>query len=241
MLNHDYQNDQNFITAASPSVVDDYAKRSALLAGEEVVFRQHAAFIANARVLDIGVGGGRTSLHLMAACRSYIGVDYSSPMIAACQARFPFCADRFKVGDARTVSDVAEGPFDFILFAYTGIDSVGHEDRLLILRQVHGLLADEGLFFFSAHSLHAFPFSDPVAQARNAHLNPQELRQRGWVLLTDSRADVILYYAYPDFQVRQLEDAGFEVLGILDMRGEPFDIANPSRDWLLSYVCRKRN
>ncbi|MDH4981174.1 class I SAM-dependent methyltransferase [Hyphomicrobium sp. D-2] len=195
--------------------------------------------IKDARVLDIGVGGGRTSLHLMGECRTYIGLDYSAPMIEACRARFPFCKEAFSVGDARDLRHLGVAQFDLVLFAFAGLDSVGHEDRQKILSEVHAVLDDEGLFFFSTHSLHAFPFDDAEAQARNAHLDPVELRTRGWVQLTDKRADVFLYYVYPDFQVRQLQQAGFEVIETIDMNGKPFDFRNPPRDWLVTFLCRK--
>jgi len=231
--------DQNYKVSLSPDTVADYASRSSLNAGEAVVFGTYAPFIKDARVLDIGVGGGRTSLFLMPNCKSYKAVDYSAPMIDACRARFPFCKDAFEVGDARDLSGFGRGQFDFVLFAYAGLDSVGHDDRLKVLGEVRAALAEHGLFYFSTHSLHTFPFDDPEVQARNAHFDPAELRSRGWVQLTDKRADVFLYYVYPDFQVRQLQEAGFEVLLVLDMGGQPFDFSHPPRDWLVTFLCRK--
>lgn len=239
MMLDDLNDDRNYKVALSPDAVADYSSRSSLDAGETAIFEKYDSFIRGARVLDVGVGGGRTSLFLLPNCRSYKAVDYSAPMIEACRARFPFCKDAFSVGDARALRERFEEQFDFVLFAFNGIDCVGHDDRLKILGEVHSVLAADGLFFFSTHSLHAFPFAEPEVQARNAHLDPAELRARGWVQLTDKRADVLLYYVYPDFQVRQLQEAGFEVLDVLDLNGRAFDFDHPPRDWLLSFMCRK--
>jgi len=232
--------EQNYRVALSPETVADYASRDSLTNAEVALFRKYADFIHGARVLDIGVGGGRTSLFLLSRCQDYTGLDYSRPMIEACRTRLPFCKDAFIVGDARNLQTVCPGPYDFVLFAFAGIDALGYEDRLKVFAEARAVLADDGLFHFSAHSLHAFPFAEPEVQARNAHLDPADLRRRGWVQLTDRRADVVLYYTYPDFQVRQLETSGFDVLDVLDMRGNPFDFAKPQRDWLVSFMCRKR-
>ena len=41
-------------------------------------------------LLDIGVGGGRTTQHLAPPAKRYVGVDYSAGMVALCQQRFRF-------------------------------------------------------------------------------------------------------------------------------------------------------
>jgi ubiquinone/menaquinone biosynthesis C-methylase UbiE len=39
------------------------------------------------KMLDIGVGGGRTTLHFAQAAEEYWAIDYSDEMIAACRKK----------------------------------------------------------------------------------------------------------------------------------------------------------
>jgi ubiquinone/menaquinone biosynthesis C-methylase UbiE len=40
------------------------------------------------KMLDIGVGRGRTTMHFAQAAEEYWAIDYSEEMIAACRERF---------------------------------------------------------------------------------------------------------------------------------------------------------
>ena len=232
--------DRNWKVANSHAFVKDYARRHNLYPAEKFVLDKYASKIAAARLLDLGVGGGRTTRHLISRCRSYIGVDYAPAMIDACRRNFPgYGPDTFKIGDARDLSAYQAGEFDFVIFSYNGLDAVGHEDRLRILKEIYRILGPEGLFLFSTHSLHAYPFPDPEIQAKNAHVSPDVLRRRGWYQLVDRRADVILYYIYPHVQLGQLGISGFEVLEALDMEARPFNWSEPPADWMVHFLCRR--
>jgi SAM-dependent methyltransferase len=222
------------------SVVKDFAGTSDLFPAEELIVRKYESAIAAARVLDLGVGGGRTTSYLLSRCRSYQAIDYSPAMISACRLRFPECApDVFLVGDARDLSAHPAGGFDFIFFSYNGLDSVGHEDRLQVFAEIRRVLSPGGLFFFSTHSLHAYPFPDSEVQARNEHVDLDLLRQQGWYYLVDYYAVVVTYYIYPDVQRRQLEQAGFELVEALDMNAQPFNFSTPPNDWMVHFLCRR--
>lgn len=222
------------------SVVKDFARTSGLFPAEELIVRKYETAIAAARVLDLGVGGGRTASYLLSRCGSYRAIDYSSAMISACRSRFPECASCvFVVGDARDLSAYPAGGFDFILFSYNGLDYVGHEDRLQVLAEIRRVLSPGGLFFFSTHSLHAYPFPDSEVQARNKHVELDVLRRQGWYHLIDYYAAVVTYYIYPDVQTRQLEKAGFEVIEVLDLAAQPFNFSTPPNDWMVHFLCRQ--
>ena len=75
----------NFHSYSAPRSVNMYASLESLLPAEAVVFAKYAAILAGASVLDIGVGGGRTTKFLKAQCRAYKAVDYSPAMIEACR------------------------------------------------------------------------------------------------------------------------------------------------------------
>ena len=109
------------------------------------------------RMLDIGIGGGRTTLHFAGAAREYVGIDFDRKMIDACERRF---ADRshgvsFLVCDARSMRIFDDSSFDFILFSFNGIDYLSHEDRLQALREVRRVGKNGQYFVFSSHNLNA--------------------------------------------------------------------------------------
>ena len=74
------------------------------------------------KMLDIGVGGGRTTLHFAPLVKEYVGIDYSQNMIKACQERFAQVS--FQTADARSMGIFKDSTFDFILFSYNGIDYI---------------------------------------------------------------------------------------------------------------------
>ena len=98
-----------------PVVVGCYAGSGAhLFASEKVILVRMANEVRGRRILDLGVGGGRTTPHLLELTADYLGVDYSPELIAACQAKFP--GVRFEQGDARTLEILGEGTFDLVFF-----------------------------------------------------------------------------------------------------------------------------
>ena len=202
------------------------------------------------RVLDLGVGTGRTSYTFAAVAREYVGVDYAAAMIDGCRATIGETGSvHFQVADARDLSRFADGSFDFVLFCWNGIDAVGHDDRLCILREVRRVLRADGHFFFSTHTIYDFPFlEDPPridagalvrstyrrtrALLRNAalrwkyrKLDPAVITQQPYAILTPPDHDfgIDAYYIRPDRQPDQLRDAGFQIVTTYDQHGGAVD------------------
>jgi len=101
-------------------------------------------------ILDIGVGGGRTTGFLSSMFDKYIGIDYSEKMIAAAKSLYPD-AD-LRTMDARKLE--FKEPFDCVMFSYNGIDYVNYTDRQLILREIANVLIPGGYYIYSTHNLH---------------------------------------------------------------------------------------
>jgi len=204
---------------ADPAVVSHYTKAHHLQPSESQVLRALSQDLPLATMLDIGVGGGRTTLHFAHRVLKYIGIDYSPPMVKACQANYPLC--EIHEGDARNLSAFGKSKFDFVLFSFNGLGYMSHTDRLTALSQIGKALKPGGYFAFSAHNLE-FPNSWKVLQKENSD----------WAILNDQAHTFQLatYYITPRAQVTQLLSSGFTNITL-------FGLGNP---WVYYLTQRKR-
>jgi ubiquinone/menaquinone biosynthesis C-methylase UbiE len=233
---------------------------------ERVVLEMMREQLPHMEMLDLGVGAGRTAYTFGALTRRYVGLDYAPGMIE--QARAVVGENerlRLIVGDARDLSAV-DGPFDFILFSFNGIDAVGHEDRRRVLAEVRRSLKPDGSFLFSTHSLGALPLTPRRRRGRrssrrqnsqllefakdlryaaliwrsNRQIDVPAAQQRGWTLVQDPAHGFGLevYYVDPSEQMRQLREAGLRATKVFDVAGREIDPLLPRRDPWLHYLCR---
>jgi ubiquinone/menaquinone biosynthesis C-methylase UbiE len=146
--------DRNLTTYTAPDIVGYYAGLKKLQPAEATILDLLRSQVDNIKMLDIGVGGGRTTRHFAPVTAEYIGIDYSAGMIAACEEMFSGNANTtFKVCDARDLSRFEDGCFDFILFSFNGIDYISHTDRLQVFAEVRRIIKPGGYFYFSTHNL----------------------------------------------------------------------------------------
>ncbi|TCR91835.1 class I SAM-dependent methyltransferase [Rhizobium sp. BK376] len=130
----------------------DYRRSSGYLnLGERRAFEASAFDMrrgrGQGRVLDIGVGGGRTAGLLRDVAATYLGIDYTAEMVQSARQNHPDL--RFEQMDARDLSALADRSFDLVVFSYNGIDSVDAAGRRAILSEVSRVLAPGGSFVFS--------------------------------------------------------------------------------------------
>jgi ubiquinone/menaquinone biosynthesis C-methylase UbiE len=235
---------------------------------EAVILAGLKAEFAGTRILDIGVGGGRTTPHLLDISGDYIGIDYSPKMVAECRKRFPSVA--FHVCDARDLSAFGDKSFGLVMFSFNGIDNMNHADRLQVFAEVRRVMADGGAFVFSSHNRtcsvkgpwslsHLFrginPFANPLHLVRRIITYPvgilnyyrnrrYEEQKEDYALVNDGAHEfgLIQYYISPDRQVRQLECAFFRKVRVVSLNGrwlEPSDYSTCREDAWLYYVCRR--
>jgi len=216
------------------------------------------------RMLDIGIGTGRTTYTFAAVAGEYVGIDYAEEMVRRASAIIPPSPDvTLKFLDARDLSEFAARPFDFVFFSMNGLDSVSHEDRERIIREVRKIVKPTGFFCFSSHTILGFkpdpavrPFrlTDPVrsgyyfwkdsrhrSRMRTTHrgLNVAALRKRDWEVLKtgDHNFAIDIYHVNPVFQIERLRQMGFSIEALYDPDGATPDPATTTADWLY-YLCR---
>ncbi len=130
-------------------VVAYYATQSHLPPCERRLFDTYLR--QGGAILDLGVGGGRTTPYLASIASRYVGVDYSEEMVQVCRAKFPEL--QFEVADASALSRFADASFDSVVFSYNGIDMLApDEKRKNCLRECYRLLRPGGVFIFSSHN-----------------------------------------------------------------------------------------
>jgi SAM-dependent methyltransferase len=220
-------------TYESTYAVQYYAALAELQPPERTILGMVLPQLKTWRVLDLGVGGGRTTVHFAEHAAEYVGVDYSAGMIDVCRERFAGKPWQFEVADARELP-FDDASFNFVLFSYNGIDAVPPDDRKRVLGETHRVLAEGGLFAVSSHNLaHAplllslGPTLSPRAILRHLWLrraNPplREIKGRDWVVLRDRglRGGVESYYVRREEQVRQLTEAGFAQVQVFQLDGD---------------------
>jgi SAM-dependent methyltransferase len=227
----------------------DYRRSSGYLnEGERTAFTIAAPQVGRGRILDIGVGGGRTAQLLRDFASDYVGVDYTPEMVALCRNNHPDL--RFEHMDARDLSAFRDESFDLVVFSYNGIDSVDASGRLAVLREAARVLAPGGAFVFSTFhrdwrgfersvNSRRLEWANPVrlglrtlryveghisGTLRQRRLRPLEQRDGEHAIMLHGAHDFgIMVYATTPAQVRvQLADAGFAMPAlILDLDGRP--------------------
>jgi SAM-dependent methyltransferase len=138
----------NLVRYRTPSVVSYYAEATQLQPAEHELFSKHLQ--PSISILDIGVGGGRTTPYLAELAHHYVGIDYSEEMVRACRSRYP--SQRFELCDASNLTMFADKAFDAVIFSFNGIDHLDPEGRSHCFSEVARVLADDGKFIFSSHN-----------------------------------------------------------------------------------------
>jgi SAM-dependent methyltransferase len=218
-LNLDTYNDQ--------SVVNWYNSMTGLTPLEKQVFEMNAHALGH--VLDIGIGGGRTTAYLLDKCDSYTGIDYSKGFAELVGQKYPKADIRHM--DARNLEAFADKSFDLVNFSFNGIDYVDLDGRKKILAEIYRVLKPGGIFFFSTHNKNHPTFNKPAwSNPANSffvnlktfikllpHLpthfkyQKHEHIQKEYAIINDSAHNysLLTFYTTPAFLREQLAEYGF--------------------------------
>jgi ubiquinone/menaquinone biosynthesis C-methylase UbiE len=217
--------DKNQETYTDPGIVRYYAQLTALQPAERTILTLLQGHLSTMKMLDLGVGAGRTTKYFAPLVAEYIGVDYSSEMIAACRQKFPHLV--WQVADARNLQQFEDNYFDFILFSFNGIDYIPHDDRILVLQEISRIGKAGSYFGFSSHNLQGIapefnwktkisfnPLSTyvnlimwAILRSYNRSLTYDKILTSDYALIRDEPHNFRLqtYYATPKEQLKQLK------------------------------------
>jgi ubiquinone/menaquinone biosynthesis C-methylase UbiE len=245
-------------------IVNYYAQLNQLQPAEKAILTQLKDRLPTLKMLDIGIGGGRTTHHFQPLVKDYTGIDYAPEMIGACQQRFAQTqrSMALAVVDARDMHQFEDDSFDFVLFSFNGIDYVSHADRLKILQEIHRVGKPGGYFLFSSHNLQAmargFDYRQQITRNPlktyvnvvmwallrlfNAAISQKQINSADYLILKDESHNFRLqtYYIRPEAQTKQLE-FGFKHIEMYPWRQDQAvtmdDSSIESNLWLY-YFCR---
>lgn len=233
---------------------------------EIAIFDKYRSEIEGKKILDIGCGTGRTTMHLRNYSPFCIGIDYSEEMIAQCREKFG--DNRFEEGDVRDLRKFADDSMDFVLFSFNGLGHLCHADRIGALREINRVLKPGQYFVFSSHNRDYFEQTwngkspvpklkmsrRPRRMAENARRYLRSyynyLKNRRFEKIEDDYAIIVgighdhgllTYWINMKAQIAQLEATGFETIEVYDLEGLSVQQDTEVRDnaWLY-YVVRKR-
>lgn len=113
-------------TYSSEKIIKHYASAHNLQKPEEIILNLIKNNLSEFNMLDIGVGGGRTTIAFAHLVKHYTAIDYSEGMIANCKKNLlcKFPKAKFEVADVRELNSFKDNEFDFILYSFNGIDYV---------------------------------------------------------------------------------------------------------------------
>ena len=239
-------------------VIEYYQMIDHLFPSERLIIERFRERLKDSRLLDIGIGGGRTTRYLADIAGEYVGIDYVPEYIEVAKGIFPD-AD-LQVGDARDLSRFPDGSFDFVLFSYNGLGTLSHEGRLETLSEMHRVLKPQGVLIFSAHNRDYKYFNRPPWRwtfrwnlshikfilhslyhlPKHAGMKRLEHNCDEYSLVNDGdhRYALLFYYINVARQQEQLRNAGFLEAEAYDIDGNLIEGRSESH-WIY-YVAVKR-
>jgi SAM-dependent methyltransferase len=173
------QEDPNLHVYNTPEAAAHYASLDYLSPCEKALFD---TFLKEGdAILDLGVGGGRTTPYLSRLASHYVGVDYAPKMVAACQQKFPQL--EFLVANATNLGLFGDWTFDSVVMAYNGMDYLSsNESRARCLAEIHRVLRKDGVLIFSSHNPRAV-FARPAWNRERIEAVAQRVAgRRKWLL-----------------------------------------------------------
>ncbi|MDT7542261.1 MAG: hypothetical protein QOE33_2165 [Acidobacteriota bacterium] len=242
---------------ARADVVSHYEQLDMLLEPERILLKRLAPTLRGKKILDIAIGGGRTTKYLLEISRDYTGVDYTPEFVEVARRKFP--SARIICCDARALSPFDDKTFDFVMFSFNSIDYVPHDDRLRALAEIQRVLKPGGLFLFSTHNREHEGFNKlPWQQGLTLDLAclksclhalrhlPRHLRMKRHEIHTDEYAVIndnahgyalLGYYISIPHQLQQLARVGFSSSEAYDTEGNT--ITRDTRLPWIHYLARK--
>ena len=194
--------------------------------------QRRAIRYARGRVLDVGAGAGRVSLHLEERGHEVVAIDNSPGAVEVCRRR--------GVRDARVLSfdavDESLGTFDTIVLLGNNFGLFGTPTKAKrLLRRLHGMTSDHARIIVESRDVERGPGSDAPWHRRYRERNVARGRLPGQIRIRVRFRDVIgPWMDYPMVSPNQLREilAGtrWDVARLFDSDDTYVAVLEKSRD-----------
>ncbi len=163
--------------------------------------------VENKKVLDLGVGTGRTTEILLPQSKEYIGTDYSPNGITICKNKFP--NGKFIVNDFTKGLPFDDRSYDFVFCSFNGIDYCTKENREFVLDEMFRVSTK--WICYSTHDLYSIldnhPWNDGYIGLQDINDKKKLLREKDWCFLEHKKEDgLITYFEKSDYTIRFLNE-----------------------------------
>lgn len=223
--------------------------------GERVLLDRYAGPLSG-RVLELGPGAGRVTVHLARQAAQLTAYELSPAMAQACRRRVPTATTQER--DLRDVADLPAASLEAVVASCNVLDVLGDDDRRAVLGHVARALVPGGVLLFSSHNRDSarrrpWPPTTRSARAFAGELRrlPRSLRNHralrhlereaeGYALRNDEAHEfsMVLYVLTARAQRAQLQAAGLTLEVCLTDGGAEVDVDGPpSREPYLHYAA----
>lgn len=147
MLLQEQHNEKVFQYYNRPEIAAGYGQQEYITPCERLFFDAHIK--PGMAVLDIGVGGGRTSPYLAGNASRYVGIDYAPAVLQICREKYPQW--EYLKCSATDLAPFQNGSFDAVVIANTmECDLFPDENRWRCFQECHRVLREGGFLIFSS-------------------------------------------------------------------------------------------
>lgn len=163
--------------------------------------------VGDKKVLDLGVGTGRTTEILLSKSKEYIGTDYSSKGIEICKSRFP--DGEFMVNDFTEGLPFDDNSYDFVFLSFNGIDYCVKEKREFAINEMFRV--SNKWICYSTHDLNMI-LDDRIWNTNYIGLEKEEdriklVKENDWSLLEHKKEKgLITYFEKYDYTINYLNE-----------------------------------
>ena len=250
--------DHNIKAYNKRSIVNWYVDFTELYNVEKVIFDTYKDQLKQGKVLDIGIGAGRTTDYLFQNSRQYVGIDYSNNLYLSAKNKFPNA--ELHCLDARDLSHFSNEEFDFINFSFNGIDHVNDSDRTKILHEINRVLKTNGTFFFSTHNKSNEDFNKIPWRNKKMgfmynlktflKLSPfiwkklfnkkLELIEKDHAMIVEHahHYSLLIFYTSPEYLINQLKKSNFDEIRFFELDGKEISWDKATEPWIF-VTCKK--
>jgi SAM-dependent methyltransferase len=245
------------------SAVTYYDHLEFILPPEKTIFRILEDKLPDFRMLDLGVGAGRTTELFAYKVNEYFGLDIADEMIQACRRKHKMKNAVFTSGNASELSSFETNYFDLVLFSFNGIDCMNTDERNKCFREMSRVLKKNGILCFSSHNINSFKLRIIASRYLKNNPSPRDflrslrrvllmliINYRHWIIqskdfriLNDGTHNfsLNLFYGSPHYQIEELNNHNFGNIRIFDLaEGKELksdsEINNNKDSWLY-YLC----